>query len=105
MKLQFSKEFAKALDKLSGKYHSSVVNAINDVYAAESVLDIPNCKKIESLNSVYRIRIGDRRAFFVLHIEIDGNIARFEYLLSRGEAYDKKNLQKLRLRDIASTPD
>lgn len=100
MIVQFSKEFGRALDKLSGKLHASVVKAINDVYTAKSVLEIPNCKKIESLNSVYRIRIGDKRAFFVLHVEVEGDIVRFEYLLSRGEAYDKKSIQRLRQCDV-----
>lgn len=57
-------------------------------------------KKIESLNSVYRIRIGDRRAFFVLHIEIEEDLVKFEYLVSRGEAYDKKNMERLRRKDV-----
>lgn len=100
MKVDFSKEFVKALDKLSGKIHKSVVDAINDVIDAESVEAIANCKKIETLNSVYRIRIGSKRAFFVLHIHIDGDIVKFEYLFSRGEAYDKKNMERLRNRDL-----
>lgn len=100
MKVQFSKEFVKAMEKLSGKLKKSAVAAINEVIDAKSIAEISDCKKIESLNNVYRIRIGDRRAFFVLHIEIDGDIVRFEYLVSRGEAYDRKNLEKLRNRDV-----
>ncbi len=86
--------------KLSGKMKKSAVAAINEVIDAASIDDITDCKKIESLNNVYRIRIGDRRAFFVLHIEIEGDIVKFEYLVSRGEAYDKKNMDKLRMRDV-----
>lgn len=100
MKVAFSKDFAKALDKLSGKVHRSVVTAINEVVDADSINDITDCKKIESLNSVYRIRIGSKRAFFVLHLRIDGDVVRFEYLFSRGEAYDKKNMEKLRNKDV-----
>lgn len=100
MKVAFSKDFAKALDKLSGKVHRSVVSAINEVVDADSINDITDCKKIESLNSVYRIRIGSKRAFFVLHLRIDGDVVRFEYLFSRGEAYDKKNMEKLRNKDV-----
>ncbi len=99
MKVQFSKEFAKAVDKLSGKIHQSVVKAINEVIDATDIGEISDCKKIESLNNVYRIRIGSNRAFFVLHVQIEGDIVRFEYLFSRGEAYDKKNMAKLRNRD------
>lgn len=74
--------------------------ALDEVRATDSIEDLTDCKKIESLKNVYRLRIGDRRAFFVLHIEIEGNLAKFEYLVSRGEAYDKKNMEKLRRRDF-----
>lgn len=100
MRVKFSKDFSKALDKLSGKIHRSVVNAINEVIDAQSIDELTDCKKIESMNSVYRLRIGSRRAFFVLHIEIEGDLVKFEYLLSRGEAYDKKNMEKLRQKDV-----
>lgn len=100
MKVDFSKEFSKALDKCTGKVHRSIVEAINDVIDANSLEDIKNCRKIESLNSVYRIKIGSKRAFFVLHLQIEGDLAMFEYLVSRGEAYDKKNMERLRKRDV-----
>lgn len=100
MKVKFSKEFSKAMSKLTGKLKKSAVERINEVVDAHCIEDITNCKKIESLNSVYRIRIGDKRAFFVLHIEIESDLVMFEYLLSRGEAYDKKNMQKLRNKDL-----
>lgn len=100
MRVKFSKEFSKAVEKLSGKLRKSAVDVINEVIDANCVEEITDCKKIETLNSVYRIRIGDRRAFFVLHIEVDGDLVMFEYLVSRGEAYDKKNMQKLRNRDV-----
>ncbi|MCM1483649.1 MAG: hypothetical protein NC043_04880 [Muribaculaceae bacterium] len=99
MKVDFSKEFVKALDKLSGKIHHSIVEAINNVIDAQSLDDISNCRKIEGLNNVYRIKIGSKRAFFVLHVRIEGELIRFEYLVSRGEAYNKKNIERLRKRD------
>ena len=88
------------MEKLSGKLRESVKDAINEVIDASCIEEISNCRKIETLNSVYRIRIGSRRAFFVLHIEIEGNLAKLEYLVSRGEAYDKKNMERLRLKDV-----
>ncbi|MCM1092626.1 MAG: hypothetical protein NC421_01585 [Lachnospiraceae bacterium] len=100
MNVDFSKDFTKALDKLSGKIHHSIVEAINNVIDAQCLDEINNCRKIESLNSVYRIKIGSKRAFFVLHIRIDGEVVKFEYLVSRGEAYDKKNMERLRNRDV-----
>lgn len=100
MRVDFSKDFAKALEKLSGKIYESVREAINNVIDASTLDEIQNCRKIETLNSVYRIRIGSKRAFFVLHIEIEGDLVIIEYLLNRGEAYDKKNMEKLRNRDV-----
>lgn len=73
---------------------------LDEVRAASSVSELTDCKKIESLNNVYRLRIGDRRAFFVLHILIEGDLVKFEYLFNRGEAYYKKNMEKLRGKDI-----
>ena len=99
MRVDFSKDFSKSVRKLSGKILQSVIETIDEVKSAQSVDQISNCRKIESLNSVYRIRIGDKRAFFVLHIEIDDDLVKFEYLLNREEAYDKKNMQKLRNKD------
>lgn len=100
MNVDFSKDFTKALDKLSGKIHRSIVEAINNVIDAQTLEEINNCRKIESLNNVYRIKIGSKRAFFVLHFQIDGDLVKFEYLVSRGEAYNKKNMERLRKRDI-----
>lgn len=64
MKVDFSKDFNKSVRKLSGKILQSVILTIDEVKMAQSIELISNCKKIESLNSVYRIRIGDKRAFF-----------------------------------------
>lgn len=58
MRVQFSKEFAKAKEKLSGKLKESARSVINEVIDASCVEEITDCKKIESLNSVYRIRTG-----------------------------------------------
>ena len=96
MKVSFSKAFEKAARKLSGKILQSLILALDEVRASDSVEQLTNCKKIETLNNVYRLRIGDKRAFFVLHIEIEGDLAKFEYLVNRGEAYDKKNMENLR---------
>lgn len=96
MNVDYSKDFSKSVRKLSGKILQSVIATIDEVKRAQSIQQISNCKKIESLNNVYRIRIGDKRAFFELHVQIEDELVMFEYLFSRGEAYDKKNMQKLR---------
>lgn len=99
MNVDYSKDFSKSVRKLSGKILQSVIATIDEVKRAQSIQQISNCKKIESLNNVYRIRIGDKRAFFELHVQIEDELVMFEYLFSRGEAYDKKNMQKLRNKD------
>lgn len=100
MRIAFSKDFSRSLDKLSGKIYDSVRDAINQVIDAKTLDEIQNCRKIETLHSVYRIRIGSKRAFFVLHVEVEGDLVKFEFLVSRGEAYDKKNMDRLRKKDV-----
>jgi mRNA-degrading endonuclease RelE of RelBE toxin-antitoxin system len=97
MKVEYSKDFEKAVRKLSGKILASVKKTIIEVKAADKVEHITNCKKLVGFNHVYRIRIGDLRAFFVLRIE--GDTISFEYLVSRGEAYSKKVTRKLKRND------
>ena len=96
MKVRYSKEFEKSVRKLSGKMLQSVKSAILEVMQAESVENITDCKKLTGYQNVYRIRIGSLRAFFTLHIEIIDNIVFFRFLVSRGEAYDKKNEKRLK---------
>ncbi len=96
MKVRYSKEFEKSVRKLSGKMLQSVKSAILEVMQAESVENITDCKKLTGYQNVYRIRIGSLRAFFTLHIEIIDNVVFFRFLVSRGEAYDKKNEKRLK---------
>ena len=100
MKVRYSKEFEKSVRKLSGKMLQSVKSAILEVMQAESVENITDCKKLTGYQNVYRIRIGSLRAFFTLHIEIIDNGVFFRFLLSRGEAYDKKNEKRLKEIDL-----
>lgn len=44
MKVEYSKAFQRAIDKLSGKMLTSVLNMIRDVKNAESVENITDCK-------------------------------------------------------------
>lgn len=96
MNVEYSKAFVKAVRKLSGKMLDSVRNAIQEVIDAQSINQISDCKKLVDFDYVYRIRIGSYRAFFTFHVYIENDIVMFEYLLPRGEAYDKKNQEKLR---------
>ena len=57
---------------------------------------ITDCKKLVGYRNVYRIRIGDYRAFFTFHIEIINDTIIFRYLVPRSEAYDKKAQKELK---------
>ena len=97
MIVQYSKSFEKAIEKLSDKMKFAITVIIKEVKQAERLEDISNCKKIKGLDNVYRIRTSSYRAFFTFHIFVEGNTVKFEYLVSRGQAYDKRifsNLQK-----------
>lgn len=99
MNVEYSKPFLKAVDKLSGKVLSSVLDMIREVKNANGIDEITNCKKLIAYKSVYRMRIGDYRAFFIFHVKIVDDTVKFEYLVSRGEAYDKKVQSELRKKD------
>ena len=63
MNVEYSKPFLKAVDKLSGKVLSSVLDMIREVKNANGIDEITNCKKLIAYKSVYRIRIGDYSAY------------------------------------------
>lgn len=90
MKVGYSKRFEKAVRKLSRKTLDSVRRVIVVVKEARQISDITDCKKLVGYENIYRIRIGDYRAFFTYHIRIVDDTVFFEYIVSRGEAYDKK---------------
>lgn len=96
MRVQYSKSFEKAVKKLTGKMLLSVQRVVREVKDANDIKEITDCKKLVGYKSVYRIRIGDYRAFFTFHIEIIDDVVFFEYLTPRGEAYGKKMESSLR---------
>ena len=96
MNVDYSKDFKKSVKKLSGKMLGSVRRVVEEVKNAESLKDITDCKKLVGYRNVYRIRIGDYRAFFTFHIEIINDTIIFRYLVPRGEAYDKKAQKELK---------
>lgn len=75
----------------------SVRKTIQEVIDAPSIEYITNCKKLTNYKSVYRIRIGNYRVFFIF--QVTNNVVIFEYLYSRGEAYSKKSKEDLRRKD------
>ena len=96
MNIEYSKDFEKSVKKLSGKMLDSVRGVISEVKNAESIKDITDCKKLVGYRNVYRIRIGDYRAFFTFHVESINDTVIFRYLVSRGEAYAKKMDESLK---------
>lgn len=99
MKFKISKDFGKSLERLNGKELRSVLSVFDEVEAADSLSDITNCKKLVNYHSVYRIRIGSRRAFFTFHIEWIDGVVFFRFLVARGQAYDKTMEKALRKAD------
>lgn len=99
MKIKISRDFAKAVDKLSGKMLNSVLEVLREVKQAQSIEEIHNCKKLVDFDFIYRIRIGGYRAFFTFHVQIKDDEVQFQYLISRGEAYNKKNTENLKNKD------
>ena len=90
MKVEYSKVFIKAVNKLSGKQRDSVRDAIAEVKKAQGLEEITDCIRMVGYHTIYRIRIGVYRAFFTFHVEIVDDVVKFQYLVSRGQAYTKK---------------
>ncbi len=99
MKVEYSKDFEKSVRKLSGKTLASVRNTIQEVIRAKSIDEISDCRKLVDFDYIYLIRIGDYRAFFVFHLQITDDAVTFQYLVTRGEAYNKKIIKNLRKKD------
>ena len=97
MKIRISKEFEKSARKLSGKYKESLKKTILEIKSAKTIDEINNCKKLIGYNTIFRIRMGDYRIFFLLEI-IEETIF-LKYLVQRGEAYGKAYQSKLRKED------
>ena len=70
MRVEFSKEFEKAVRKLSGKMLDSVRQAVQEVINAENIEELTDCKKLVDYEFIYRLRIGSYRAFFSYHVQI-----------------------------------
>ena len=97
MNIEYSKAFIKAATKLDGKYKLSLAKKIEEVKTALNVEELTDCKKLEGFSNTYRIRIGSYRAFFIF--TIINNTVCFEYLVSRGDAYNKEYLKALKTKE------
>lgn len=99
MKVKFSKSFKKSVKKLSGNMLLSVKKTIQEVIDAKNIEEIPDCKKLTDFENVYRIRISTLRAFFIYIDKAENETVNFQYLVPRGEAYNKKTIKSLRDKD------
>jgi len=97
MNIRISREFEKSAKKLSGKYKESLKKTILEIKLAKWVDEINNCKKLTGYSTVFRIRMGDYRIFFLF--EIIENTICLKYLVHRGEAYGKAYQNKLKKED------
>ena len=97
MNIEYSKAFIKAATKLDGKYKLSLAKKIEEVKTALNVEELTDCKKLEGFSNTYRIRIGGYRAFFIFTIV--NNTVCFEYLVSRGDAYNKEYMKALKTKE------
>lgn len=100
MRVEFSKEFEKSVRKLSGKILESVREAIQEVINAQNIEELTDCKKLVDYDFIYRLRIGNYRAFFSFHVQIENDCVMFLYIVPRGQAYDKKMENNLQRKDI-----
>ncbi len=87
MRVEYSKRFIKQAEQLDKRTKKALGSAIKKTKQAESLENILNCIKLSGHKKVYRIRISNHRAIFVQ--EIDDTLF-FEFIVSRGEVYDKK---------------
>lgn len=55
MKVEVTESFQKAIAKQPGQIKTCVGEAIKNVMEAKTVTDIPECKKLVSLKTTYRI--------------------------------------------------
>ena len=87
MIIRYSRKFEKQTKKLDTITQRLLFAVIEEIKQLESIESIPNCLKLSGYKKAYRIRISDHRAIFIHEEE---NTIFFEYIASRGEAYDKK---------------
>ncbi|WP_211638161.1 type II toxin-antitoxin system RelE family toxin, partial [Porphyromonas levii] len=87
MKVDYSKTFIKQAMKLDKVTKSLLQKSVTETKEASSLSETGNCIKMSGYKSVSRIRISDHRAIFV---HVDDEAIFFEYIVTRGQAYDKE---------------
>jgi len=86
MDVTFDRKFVKDISILPEYIHVSFAKVYEICKKASNIGEIPHCRKIEGNEKLYRIRVGDFRATFLLK---DANTIVFRRFLSRGQVYKK----------------
>lgn len=94
MNIEYSKQFIKDAKALSGKYKESLAKVVSEFKAIDSFDELTDCKKITGLNHSYRIRMGSYRILCLLAIV--NETIHLQRIVSRGEAYNKGNIDLLK---------
>ena len=85
MKVEFDKSFEKSLDRIRNKaLYPRIERIIKEFESADSIINVPNIKKLSGFSNYYRIRLGDYRIGLEL---MDENIIRFIVIAHRKEIY------------------
>jgi mRNA interferase RelE/StbE len=64
MDVVFLRQFSKDIEKLPNSIRKKVAAIIIEIENADSLEEIPNCKKLKGHTHAYRIRTGDYRIGF-----------------------------------------
>lgn len=84
MEVNFDKSFLKSLEKINDKaVFKKIEKAIIHCESANTLLEIPNLKKLKGFANFYRIKIGDYR----IGVEVEGNSINFIIVLHRKDIY------------------
>ncbi len=84
MNVEFRRSFEKDLGRIRDEdLLLRIKAAIEEIEAAESLLDVNNLKKLKADGDYYRIRIGDYRIGFIN----DEDVLTFVRVLHRKEMY------------------
>ena len=86
MNVTFDRKFVKDISILPEYIHKSFAHVHEVCEKASNIRKIPQCRKIEGSERLYRIRIDDYRATFKLK---DANSIEFRRFLPRGQVYKK----------------
>ncbi len=77
----------------------SLRKTIRKTLKADKPEQLSDGKRLTGYKNIYRLRIGHLRAFIFLRIENEENTVVFEYLVPRGQAYDKRVMENLKKKD------